>query len=63
MRAYAHNVVAGIETAIRRIINPKCSICFGLGWVCENPADRAWDAETGLSVWCRDALPMPRQVG
>jgi hypothetical protein len=29
------------------MINPNCSICFGLGFVCENHPDRAWSEELG----------------
>jgi hypothetical protein len=24
-----------------------CPVCFGVGWVCENHPDRAWDKELG----------------
>jgi hypothetical protein len=24
-----------------------CSICFGIGWVCENHPDKAWHEELG----------------
>ncbi len=27
--------------------DPNCKICFGIGWVCENHPDRAWDEELG----------------
>jgi hypothetical protein len=37
------------------MIDPKCPICFGLGWVCENHPDRAWDAEKG----CQCGAGMP----
>jgi hypothetical protein len=30
-------------------MNPKCPICFGIGWVCENHPDRAWDDELGCT--------------
>jgi hypothetical protein len=25
----------------------NCPICFGLGWVCENHPDKAWDKSIG----------------
>ena len=27
------------------MIDPKCPICFGLGWVCENHPKRVWDEQ------------------
>jgi hypothetical protein len=30
-------------------MNPKCPICFGIGWVCEAHPDRAWDGELGCT--------------
>jgi hypothetical protein len=29
-------------------MNKHCPICFGIGWVCENHPDRAWDKELGF---------------
>ena len=37
------------------MINPDCCICFGLGWVCENHPQRAWDEELG----CQCGAGMP----
>jgi hypothetical protein len=28
-------------------VDKNCRICFGIGWVCENHPNRAWDAELG----------------
>jgi hypothetical protein len=25
--------------------NPNCPICHGIGWVCENHPEKAWDKE------------------
>ena len=36
-------------------INPDCLVCFGLGWVCENHPERAWDQEAG----CQCGAGMP----
>jgi hypothetical protein len=34
-----------------------CPICFGIGWVCENHPDKAWDrrlgCDCGMGVPCR----------
>jgi hypothetical protein len=30
-------------------MNPKCPICFGIGWVCETHPNRAWDDELGCT--------------
>jgi hypothetical protein len=27
--------------------DPKCPICFGIGWVCENHPEKAWDEDLG----------------
>jgi hypothetical protein len=35
--------------------NPKCPICFGIGWVCENHPDRAWDEDLGCR--CGEGMP------
>lgn len=37
------------------MINPECPICFGLGWVCENHPDRAWDRDIGCE--CGAGMP------
>lgn len=37
------------------MIDPNCPACFGLGWVCENHPDRAWDQELG----CQCGAGMP----
>jgi hypothetical protein len=37
------------------MIDPDCSICFGIGWVCENHPNRAWDEEKG----CQCGAGMP----
>ena len=29
------------------MINPNCRSCCGLGWVCENHPERAWDEALG----------------
>jgi hypothetical protein len=36
-------------------MDKKCPICFGLGWVCENHPDRAWDEHFG----CQCGAGMP----
>src|SRR6266403_4925619 len=36
-------------------MDKTCPICFGVGWVCENHPDRAWDAELG----CQCGAGMP----
>jgi hypothetical protein len=28
-------------------MNRACSICRGVGWVCENHTDKAWDVDLG----------------
>ncbi len=28
-------------------MDKSCPICSGIGWVCENHPDRAWDQELG----------------
>jgi hypothetical protein len=30
-------------------MNPNCPICRGIGWVCENHPDRAWDSDLGCT--------------
>jgi hypothetical protein len=30
-----------------------CSICFGIGWVCENHPDKAWHEELGVAFAAR----------
>ena len=37
------------------MINPECPICFGIGWVCENHPNRAWDEQKG----CQCGAGMP----
>ena len=37
------------------MINPKCPVCLGLGWVCENHPDRAWDTDIGCE--CGAGVP------
>lgn len=37
------------------MIDTRCKICFGLGWVCENHPRRAWSAELG----CQCGAGMP----
>ena len=39
------------------MINPECPICFGIGWVCENHPNRAWDEQKG----CQCGAGMPCQ--
>jgi hypothetical protein len=43
------------------MIDPRCPICFGLGWVCENHPDRIWDhnlgCECGAGMPCRCQRP------
>ena len=36
-------------------MNPNCPICLGIGWVCENHPDRAWDDEMGCT--CGAGMP------
>jgi hypothetical protein len=38
-------------------MDENCPICFGIGWVCENHPDRAWDKELG----CQCGAGMPCQ--
>src|ERR1700694_1689193 len=38
-------------------MDKKCPICFGIGWVCENHPDRAWDREQG----CECGAGIPRK--
>jgi hypothetical protein len=40
------------------MIDPNCSYCFGLGWVCENHPHLAW---TDHSRGCRCGAGMPRE--
>jgi hypothetical protein len=35
------------------------SVCFGIGWVCENHLSRASSEELWLAVWRRHALRVP----
>lgn len=35
----------------------NCPVCFGIGWVCENHSNRAWDEEIG----CQCGAGMPCQ--
>jgi hypothetical protein len=37
------------------MIDPNCPICLGLGWVCENHPNRAWDNKEG----CQCGAGMP----
>ena len=37
------------------MINPDCPVCFGIGWVCENHSNRAWDEQKG----CQCGAGMP----
>ena len=30
--------------------NPKCPICFGIGWVCENHPDKPWTVSLAASA-------------
>lgn len=32
-----------------------CPICYGLGWVCENHPDKAWDKDLGCE--CGAGMP------
>jgi hypothetical protein len=37
------------------MIDPKCPVCFGLGWVCENHPKQVWDdggCECGAGMPC-----------
>ena len=36
-------------------MDPKCPVCLGIGWVCENHPDRAWSEEFG----CQCGAGMP----
>jgi hypothetical protein len=36
-------------------MNKNCPICFGIGWVCENHPDVAWDEQLG----CQCGAGMP----
>jgi hypothetical protein len=36
-------------------MNKKCPICFGIGWVCENHPDMAFDDELGCT--CGEGIP------
>jgi hypothetical protein len=33
----------------------NCRVCFGIGWVCENHPERAWDKELGCE--CGAGMP------
>jgi len=35
--------------------NPNCPICHGVGWVCENHPELAWDKEIGCT--CGAGMP------
>ena len=35
--------------------NPNCTICYGIGWVCENHPEKAWDKEVGCT--CGAGMP------
>jgi hypothetical protein len=35
--------------------NPNCTICHGIGWVCENHPEKAWDKEIGCD--CGAGVP------
>jgi hypothetical protein len=37
------------------MINHDCPICFGIGWVCENHPNRAWDEQKGYQ--CGAGMP------
>lgn len=37
------------------MIDPKCPVCLGLGWVCENHPGLTWDTELG----CQCGAGMP----
>jgi len=37
------------------VIDPHCAVCFGMGWVCENHPERAWNEKTG----CHCGAGMP----
>ena len=37
------------------MINRFCLTCLGIGWVCENHPDRAWDRELGCM--CGAGMP------
>jgi hypothetical protein len=43
------------------MINPDCPICAGLGWVCENHPNKAWDRDTGCE--CGAGMPCERANG
>jgi hypothetical protein len=36
-------------------MDKMCPICFGIGWVCENHPDRAWDKKLGCD--CGAGMP------
>jgi hypothetical protein len=42
-------------------MNKHCPICFGIGWVCENHPDRAWDKELGFG--CGAGMPFKCNSG
>ena len=33
----------------------NCPICFGMGWICENHPDKAWDEKLGCM--CSAGMP------
>lgn len=48
-------VSAGVSRQLSLMIDPKCPVCFGSGWVCENHPHRAWDEKFG----CQCGAGMP----
>jgi hypothetical protein len=44
-------------------MDKHCKFCFGLGWVCENHPEKAWDDElgctcgAGMPCHCNDSDP------
>ena len=37
------------------VTNANCLICHGIGWVCENHPEKAWDKEIGCD--CGAGMP------
>lgn len=44
-----------LRSGDRALVDKSCKICCGIGWVCENHPDRAWDAELGCM--CGAGMP------
>lgn len=48
-QVYAAKALSFPITRSRDGMDAKCSICLGIGWVCENHPDRPWDDELGCT--------------